>query len=137
MFKDREEAGIQLAERLMDFAGQPDVVILALPRGGVVTGNEIAKRLNIPLDVFIVRKIGHPLQPSLPPVQYPKPEASSLMKRLSHRSALRRNICGARQRDSVRKSPDGSSFTGEDRSSLTLRAKPLFSSMTVLLPVPR
>jgi predicted phosphoribosyltransferase len=65
MFKDRTDAGIQLAEKLKDFAGRAYVLVLALPRGGVVTGAAIAKRLNVPLDVLIVRKIGHPLQPEL------------------------------------------------------------------------
>ncbi len=65
MFKDRKYAGIQLAEKLTDFRGQRNVLVLALPRGGVVTGAEIARRLNSPLDVLIVRKIGHPWQPEL------------------------------------------------------------------------
>lgn len=58
-FKDRVEAGIKLAERLKDYINK-DVVVYALPRGGVVTGIEIAKKLNAPLDLVIVRKIGHP-----------------------------------------------------------------------------
>ncbi len=65
MFKDRKDAGMKLAEKLKEFSGQPDVLVLALPRGGVVTGMEIANRLKAPLDVFIVRKIGHPWQPEL------------------------------------------------------------------------
>jgi putative phosphoribosyl transferase len=65
MFKDRKEAGTKLAEKLKDFAGQPDVLVLALPRGGVVTGLAIANSLKVSLDVLIVRKIGHPRQPEL------------------------------------------------------------------------
>ncbi len=65
VFKDRKDAGMQLAEKLEDFEGQWNVLVLALPRGGVVTGVEIANRLKAPLDVLIVRKIGHPLQPEL------------------------------------------------------------------------
>ncbi len=65
MFKDRKDAGMKLADKLMDFEGQPNVFVLALPRGGIVTGVEIANRLKVPLDVFIVRKIGHPWQPEL------------------------------------------------------------------------
>jgi putative phosphoribosyl transferase len=64
MFKDRKDAGIKLAEKLKDFAGR-DVLVLALPRGGVVTGVAVANQLKVPLDVFIVRKIGHPMQPEL------------------------------------------------------------------------
>lgn len=65
MFKDRKDAGNQLADKLKKFAGQHDVVVLALPRGGIAIGAEIAKHLKAPLDVYIVRKIGHPLQPEL------------------------------------------------------------------------
>ena len=65
MFKDRRDAGTQLAERLKEYIGQENMLVLALPRGGVVTGVEIANRLRAPLDVLIVRKIGHPWQPEL------------------------------------------------------------------------
>ncbi len=65
MFIDRKDAGIQLAERLKSYSEERGALVLALPRGGVVTGFEIARRLKIPLDVLIVRKIGHPLQPEL------------------------------------------------------------------------
>lgn len=65
MFRDRRDAGIQLARRLLHYRERKDVVVLALPRGGVVTGSEIASSLNLPLDVLIVRKIGVPFQPEL------------------------------------------------------------------------
>ena len=65
VFRDREEAGRGLAARLMGFAGRGDVVVLALPRGGVVVGYEVAQALNAPLDVFVVRKLGTPGQPEL------------------------------------------------------------------------
>ncbi len=65
MFIDRKDAGVQLAERLKGHANEKGALVLALPRGGVVTGAEIARRLKIPLDVLIVRKIGHPLQTEL------------------------------------------------------------------------
>ncbi len=65
MYKDRKDAGRQLAARLEEFAGQENVLVLALPRGGVATGVEIARHLKAPLDVLIVRKIGHPWQPEL------------------------------------------------------------------------
>src|SRR5688500_16713167 len=59
-FKDRFEAGKVLADKLKHFAGK-NVVVYALPRGGVVLGAEIAKALNAPLDLVITRKIGHPM----------------------------------------------------------------------------
>ena len=59
-FQDRYEAGRLLAERLEKYAGQPDVIVLGLPRGGVPVAYEIAKHLRVPLDVFIVRKLGVP-----------------------------------------------------------------------------
>jgi putative phosphoribosyl transferase len=60
LFADRAEAGRQLAEALAGYAGQEGVVVLALPRGGVPIGYEIATRLNAPLDVYVVRKLGVP-----------------------------------------------------------------------------
>src|SRR5690242_14814137 len=63
-FEDRADAGQQLAALLKDYAG-PDTVVLALPRGGVVVGHEIAKALGVPLDVIVARKIGAPHQPEL------------------------------------------------------------------------
>jgi putative phosphoribosyl transferase len=63
--KDRTEAGRLLAERLSSYGDREDVLVLALPRGGVPVAFEIAKKLNAPLDVFIVRKLGVPWQPEL------------------------------------------------------------------------
>ena len=60
LFQDRYDAGRKLAAKLTDYAGRPDVVVLALPRGGVPVAFEVAKRLNAPLDVFLVRKLGVP-----------------------------------------------------------------------------
>lgn len=59
-FQNRTEAGLALAQALAGYAGQP-VVVYALPRGGVVLGVEVARRLRAPLDLLITRKIGHPL----------------------------------------------------------------------------
>lgn len=58
--KDRAEAGRLLAEKLTVYANREDVVVLALPRGGVPVAFEIANRLDAPLDVFVVRKLGVP-----------------------------------------------------------------------------
>jgi putative phosphoribosyl transferase len=62
MFLDRTDAGKQLAKALIHYKRQP-VVVYALPRGGVVLGVEIAQELEAPLDLIVVRKIGHPHQP--------------------------------------------------------------------------
>jgi putative phosphoribosyl transferase len=59
-FRDRAEAGRQLAERLNEYAGHDDVIVLALPRGGVPVAYEVAKALDAPLRVFVVRKVGVP-----------------------------------------------------------------------------
>ena len=60
-FRDRVEAGRELGARLADrFGGREDVVVLALPRGGVVVGREVADVLGAPLDVLVVRKLGFP-----------------------------------------------------------------------------
>jgi len=59
-FKDRRDAGRKLAQKLSAYAGRPNVLILALPRGGVPVAYEVARALNAPLDVFIVRKLGLP-----------------------------------------------------------------------------
>ncbi len=61
-FRDRTDAGKQLAAALAQYRGQAGVV-LALPRGGVVLGVEVARSLGMPLDLVIPRKIGHPHQP--------------------------------------------------------------------------
>jgi putative phosphoribosyl transferase len=65
MFRNRSEAGNRLGTRLDRYKDRDDVVVLALPRGGVVTGYEIARMIGAPLDVLIVRKIGFPYQPEL------------------------------------------------------------------------
>jgi hypothetical protein len=59
-FRDRAEAGRVLAEKLADYAGLEDVIVLALPRGGVPVAYEVARALGAPLDVFLVRKLGAP-----------------------------------------------------------------------------
>src|SRR6185436_985229 len=59
-FENRFEAGSFLAQQLMHHAGNPKVTVLALPRGGVPVGFEVARALGAPLDVFVVRKLGAP-----------------------------------------------------------------------------
>ncbi|MFL5953425.1 MAG: phosphoribosyltransferase [Gaiellaceae bacterium] len=64
-YRNRREAGRFLAELLAKYANRDDVVVLALPRGGVPVGYEVAKALGAPLDVFTVRKVGVPGHPEL------------------------------------------------------------------------
>lgn len=64
VFDDRKDAGRRLAERLSSYRGR-DVIVLALPRGGVEVGYEVARSLDAPLDVIVARKIGAPGQPEL------------------------------------------------------------------------
>jgi len=59
-FRDRVDAGVRLAAALASFADRSDVVVLGLPRGGVVVAAEVAKELGAPLDVLVVRKVGVP-----------------------------------------------------------------------------
>jgi len=65
LFTDRAAAGRALADRLQAYAGRKDVVVLALPRGGVPVAWEVARALYAPLDLLIVRKLGVPRQPEL------------------------------------------------------------------------
>jgi putative phosphoribosyl transferase len=65
IFANRQDAGRQLAAALADLAAVRDVVVLGLPRGGVPVAYEVAIALGVPLDVFVVRKLGAPTQPEL------------------------------------------------------------------------
>jgi len=60
LFRDRTEAGRALARRLTAYSDRSDVIVLALPRGGVPVAFEAAKALKAPLDIFVVRKLGVP-----------------------------------------------------------------------------
>ncbi len=65
MFKHRKEAGRLLAQQLSAYKNAKNTLILAIPRGGVVIGSEIAQRLHLPLDVLVIRKIGFPFNEEL------------------------------------------------------------------------
>jgi putative phosphoribosyl transferase len=65
LFRNRSEAGRWLADRLKAYAHRPDVIVLALPRGGVPVGFELSQALGVRLDVFLVRKLGLPGQEEL------------------------------------------------------------------------
>jgi putative phosphoribosyl transferase len=64
-YRNRTEAGRLLAAELREYANRADVLVLALPRGGVPVGYEVAHALHVPLDAFIVRKLGVPAHPEL------------------------------------------------------------------------
>ena len=64
-FEDRRQAGKLLAKELAELRGHKDVLVLGIPRGGVVVAYEVAKELQSPLDVYIARKIGAPYNPEL------------------------------------------------------------------------
>ena len=61
MFKDRKHAGVLLASALKEYRNDRDVVVLAIPRGGIIAGDITAKSLGVPLEILLVKKIGHPL----------------------------------------------------------------------------
>jgi putative phosphoribosyl transferase len=65
IFQDRVDAGRALARALVSFSGASDAIVLGLPRGGVPVAAEIARALQLPLDVLVVRKLGLPWQPEL------------------------------------------------------------------------
>ncbi|PJE67514.1 phosphoribosyl transferase [Candidatus Shapirobacteria bacterium CG10_big_fil_rev_8_21_14_0_10_40_9] len=65
MFKNREEAGRKLADKLLSYKATKNLIVLAIPRGGVVVGKILSQALNCPLDVLITRKIGAPGNPEL------------------------------------------------------------------------
>lgn len=65
VFRDRRDAGQKLAAKLSAYLGRPDIMVLALPRGGVPVGYEVARALDAPLDLFLVRKLGVPGQEEL------------------------------------------------------------------------
>ncbi|WP_299526513.1 phosphoribosyltransferase [uncultured Lutibacter sp.] len=60
MFVNREEAGNLLADKLMNYCNNSDAVIVAIPRGGVPVGSAMSKKLNLPLEIVLSKKIGHP-----------------------------------------------------------------------------
>ncbi|MCQ0110040.1 Phosphoribosyl transferase domain-containing protein [Zhouia amylolytica] len=63
MFKNRIEAATMLAEKLLSYKERPDTIILAIPRGGIPVGATIAKILQLPMDIVLTKKIGHPYNP--------------------------------------------------------------------------
>lgn len=65
MFKDRIQAAKQLTERLQRYKEMKNTLVVAVPRGGVVTGAAVAEVLGLPLDIVVVRKLGHPWDPEL------------------------------------------------------------------------
>jgi putative phosphoribosyl transferase len=65
MFNNRIEAGLKLAEKLLEFDNISNGMVIAVPRGGVVVGAQVAKKLKIPLDIIIPKKVGSPFNPEV------------------------------------------------------------------------
>src|SRR4051812_35366802 len=63
LFRNRVDAAARLSPLLVHLAGDPGVVVLGIPRGGLVVAAELARRLRLPLDAVFAKKIGHPLNP--------------------------------------------------------------------------
>lgn len=63
IFYNRQEAGKKLAHALQEYADRPNAIVIALPRGGVIVGDEVATQLHLPLDILCPRKIGAPMNP--------------------------------------------------------------------------
>lgn len=65
LFRNRQDAGQQLVQHLIQYKNNANAIVLALPRGGVPVANEVAKNLHLPLDIFVVRKLGVPFHSEL------------------------------------------------------------------------
>ena len=65
MFKDRKEAGQLLAKELLQYKNKKEVLVLGIPRGGIVVAYEVAKALHAPLDIIVIKKLGFPGQEEL------------------------------------------------------------------------
>ena len=84
---DRRDAGKRLAIKLEKYAGREDTIVLGMPRGGVVVAFEVARALGVPLDVFIVRKLGVPWHQELAMGAIASGADSGTPRRLARRSA--------------------------------------------------
>ena len=138
-FRDRAEAGRELGERLAEkYAGRQDMLVLALPRGGVVVGREVADRLDAPLDVLVVRKLGFPGQSELAMGAIASGGVRVLNEALldqtgvSEATRRRRSGAGARSSSNVAKC-----FTAAIARRLTSSARRSSSSTTVSPPARR
>src|SRR5438045_8829950 len=125
MFEDRADAGRQIAEKLLSYAGRDDVCVLARPRGGVPVAFEVAQRVRVPLDVFVVRKLGVPGHEELAmraiasggvrvlneDVLYVLPDAQSIVEMVT---AIEREELKRRERH-YRSEPPSPAVRGRDR----------------------
>lgn len=90
-FKDRTDAGQQLAKKLSAYKNDPDAIVIGLPRGGVVTAFAIAEALNVPLDIVVARKIGMPFNPELAAGALTEDGTVLLNKEIMEMSSVTRN----------------------------------------------
>jgi putative phosphoribosyl transferase len=80
-YRDRRDAGRQLAAKLIEYANRPEVKVLGLPRGGIPVAAEVAEALGAPLDAFLVRKLGVPGHEGWPWAPSPREAFGSSMRR--------------------------------------------------------
>src|SRR5688572_14289701 len=130
-FANRREAGLELAPMLRKYGGRNDVVVLALPRGGVPVAFEIAEALDAPLDIFIVRKLGMPGHPGTPLVRSPLAVFVSSATTLCGRTAFLTRRSRRSHVKSRRNWSDASGSTEKDVRSPTCVDALSFWSMTV------
>lgn len=106
-FRDRVDGGKQLAEKLLIYKNHPDAIVLGLPRGGVITAYEVAKALELPLDIVVPRKIGAPFNPELAVGAITQEGEvvwnDSLMKSLHLKPADLTDIIAAEKKESARR----------------------------------
>jgi len=104
MFSDRHDAGKQLASVLGMYRGAKDVVVLGIPRGGVVVAWEVARHIGAPLDIVVVKKLGYPGNPELalgatsPEHYYVNPELASSVPKSYIEAEIRQKQVEARQK---------------------------------------
>lgn len=126
-FANRVDAGRQLAKCLEDYAGQSDVIVLGLPRGGVPVAAEVAQHLPSPLDIFLVRKLGVPGHPELAMGAIAEGGVQVLDERLIEALAIPRKLV-----DEIALR-EGLELDRRDRQYRGARPRPTVSNRTVIV----
>ena len=127
-FQDRFDAGGFLARRLLHYANDPAVVVLALPRGGVPVAYEVARELNAPLDIFVVRKLGVPGFEELAMGAIASGGIRVLNEELVHRLSIPARVIEAPRR------PNGRSWSGARKPfAASARSVPIAGRKVILV----